>query len=259
MSNQNTILEHKRIVVTRAACQADSLSGMLREAGADPIELPLIEFRPLLTVNEAQHTLSKLDEFDWIIFTSSNAIRFFFELLGGQQIPDCIRLACVGGKTASTLAEFSRRPDFVPARFSGRDLADEMEVIAGQKILYPSPKEVASNLAGSLEAKGAVVVRWPIYETVPVRLKSSDLQMLKAGIDVITFASPSVVDSFCEQFPDYALMLDECIVACIGPMTKQRACERDLRVDVIPTKFDIPGLVDAIIEHFDSKISRGQS
>ncbi len=250
MKQSDTALENKRIVVTRAVCQQDSLCQQLTAKGADSIGIPLIEFRSLHRPESARTHLGKLADYDWIIFSSSNAIRFFRDLMGAAEIPKEVRLACVGRHSADTLEKFFRQPDFIPQKFSSRYLADEIDVVAGQKVLYPCPVETVSELVETLEKKGAEVERWPIYETNQSTLTPQQESQLRSQPDAVTFASPSVVNSFCEQLPDHSDLLRDCLVACIGPMTKQRAVECGLRVDIVPEEYSIPGLVKALETHW---------
>ena len=236
MTSTNKPLDQKRILVTRAVDQSGQLENMLREQGAEPISVPLIEFRQIAAPVETQKILESLNEFNWILFTSGNAIRYFFELLGDRLIPSTTQLACVGSRTATTLREFDYEPNFVPSQFSSQRLAEEINVEAGQKILYPSPREISSDLVSSLESIGASVTRWQIYETLQVNVRPADLETLRSGLDAVTFASPSVVSSYCEQVPEYKTLLEQTVTACIGPMTRRRASELGIRVDVLPRR-----------------------
>ena len=250
MKQSHTALEKKRIVVTRAVCQQDLLCQRLKAKGAESIEIPLIEFRPLGDPESARAYIDQLCQYDWLIFTSSNAIRFFHDLMGAKELPEKIRLACVGRHSADTLSRHFRQADFIPQKFSSRHLADEIGIMPGQKILYPCPVETVSDLTGALEERGAKIDRWPIYETHQATLTSQQASELRSRVDAVTFASPSVVSSFCQQIPDHNELLRDCLVACIGPMTKQRAVECGLRVDIMPEEYSIPGLVRALETHW---------
>ncbi len=256
-SNKEKPLNQKRVLVTRAVNQSGRLEEMLREQGAHPISVPLIEFRQIVDETEATSKLSRLNDYDWILFTSSNAIRYFFELLQSIPIPEIMKLACVGSKTATTLREFGHEPDFVPSKFSSRQLVREIELEKGQKILYPSPKEIRSDLDVSLEAAGVFVTRWPIYETLQVQIQAEDLETICSGIDAVTFASPSVVSSYCRQVPEHQALLKNAATACIGPMTGRRAMELGVRVDVLPEEYSAEGLVKALSCHFQNREKGG--
>ena len=250
MKQSHTALENKRIVVTRAVCQQASLCQQLKAQGAESIKIPLIEFRPLYDPASARAYIDQLGQYDWLIFTSSNAIRFFHDLMGAEELPEEIRLACVGRHSADTLLRHFRQADFIPQKFSSRNLADEINIMPGQKILYPCPVETVSDLTESLEQRGAMIDRWPIYETHQANLTTQQESEMRSRLDAVTFASPSVVSSFCQQLPDHHELLRDCLVACMGPMTKRRAVECGLRVDIMPEEYSIPGLVKALETHW---------
>lgn len=240
----------RRVVVTRAVEQADSLAELLDRHQASSIEMPLIQFRSIVDAETAQPVLQELTKYDWILFTSSNSIRFFFDLLGEHELPPSVKVACVGQKSATTLSEFGCQPDFMPTTFSGSGLAGQIPVSTDQKILYPSALVVASRLQEDLQERGCKVTRWPIYETLAVEIDPERRQMIRQGVDVVTFASPSAVSSFCEQMQEYRELLDPCTVACIGPMTRQRAESLGVRVDVTPDEHTTTGLVQALVDYF---------
>ena len=240
----------RRIVVTRARSQADELSRRLREAGADAIEMPMIRFHAFGHPSQHQSTIHRLDEFDWIVFSSGNAISYFLELIQEADIPHGVRLACVGKHSAEVLSRHGLEPDFVPQQFSGHQLAAQLPLDTGQKVLCPGPTEIASGLVESLQSRGAIVERLPIYETVSNELTAGQLQRLESKIDGITFASPSAVDSFCQQVQHHTMLSPGCVIACIGPTTGQKARELGLNVDIVPQQYSIPGLVKALVQYF---------
>lgn len=250
MNHSDTALQGKRIVVTRAASQNDSLCQLLNDGGAEAVEAPLIEFKPLYREGQDLPYLDRLEAFDWILFSSSNAIRFFHALKPQPVIPAGVKIACVGKQSAKTCSAIYRTPDFIPEKFSSRYLANEIQISEGQRILYPSPVETVSALVESLEQRGASVTRWPIYETLQASLTEDVERQIRSQPDAITFASPSVVSSFCDQLPDYKELLKNSLVVCIGPMTKRRAVELGVAVQIVPTEFTIPGMVKALRTHW---------
>ena len=232
------------------------MSKLLREAGAKPVELPLIEFRTIIDHKVANEFLSDLESYNWLLFTSANAIEIFFEFVDADRLHSSkIKLACVGRKTAKVLERTFRAPDFVPNQNTSEYLADQIEVSPGEKILLPCPVQSNPLLPEKLREKGATVVTWPIYETVQLDLSAEMVKTLEDGVEAVTFASPSAIDSFCDRITESDQLLKKSVVACIGPMTKQRAEERDVRVDVMPETYDIPNLVRALAEFFEEQAS----
>ena len=251
MNHSKTSLKGKRIVVTRPAAQAGEIENLLRDHGAEPVLVPLIEFRAVQDRATVELIASKLPDVNWILFTSSNAIRFFFALLDSR-LPTTIKLACVGPRTEQTLKEFGYQADFVPSRFNSTGLTEEIEVQSGDQILYPSPKVTNPELIQSLQASGATVTKVAVYETVHVKLTAHDVSILTSTTDAVTFASPSVVNCYCDQVPQFESVLANTVVACIGPLTAARASELGVAVDVVSDQHTGPGLVVALVEYFEN-------
>ena len=253
MNNSPNPLAGKRILVTRAREQAGELETLLTQHGAIPVWVPLIEFRATIDqamVDQVDGITAQLNELDWIVFTSSNAINFFFALVQAR-LPETIKIACVGPKTQQTLQVYGYNADFVPTRFTSKDLANELGARPGDRILYPSPKDANPELVQSLQAAGAICSQVAVYETFPVKLSVSDVNTLKSELDAVTFTSPSVVSSYCDQVPDYKSVLARSTVTCIGPMTAARASKLGIAVDVVPSKHTGEGMVAALLEHFE--------
>ena len=251
-------LAGKRVLVTRASSQASELCALLKDAAANPIEIPVIEIRPLLDGDAAQATLERLPEFDWLIFTSTNAIRYFFRWRGATPLPPALKIACVGRKSAEALQAFGRSADFVPQQFAGEFLAEQIELTGNERILLPGPKTGNREFVSKLRSRCGTLEVWPIYETVAITIDDTGRRELETGFDVVTFASPSAVDSFCDQIDEFEDYLRKPIVACIGPMTERRLNERGVRADLVPDPFTLPALVEALVDRVPSLETEGR-
>src|SRR5688572_27725258 len=112
-------LNGKRIVVTRSLEQGEVLAGRLVEVGAVPLYFPVIQLLPLWS-EPLTAALSSMMHYNWLIFTSANAVRFFFSQAANRQLPP---VAAVGPATAAALRPYQVKATFVPAVFSGEQLA----------------------------------------------------------------------------------------------------------------------------------------
>jgi len=74
-----------------------------------------------------------------------------------------------------------------------------------------------------------------------------------SSIDMITFTSPSTVDNFLALLKGRSIFKEilEAKVACIGPITAQRAAEKGLKVDIVPDEYMVDALTKAIIEFYE--------
>jgi uroporphyrinogen-III synthase len=74
-----------------------------------------------------------------------------------------------------------------------------------------------------------------------------------SAIDMITFTSPSTVDNFLALLEGRSIFKEilKAKVACIGPITAQRADEKGLKVDIVPDEYTVGALIRAIVEFYE--------
>jgi uroporphyrinogen-III synthase len=253
-------LSGKRILITRPRAQAETFAAKLAALGAKPVVFPVIQFKALPA------TLPPIETYDWIIFTSVNAVAFFFERLKikesrpivnlksfgklrtGSLISNLPTIAATGPATAQKLAEYGVQTDFVPAEFTGEALAAGLGDLTGQRVLLPRAKIGRPQLVTRLREQGAEVDEVALYDTVTAVPTPEALAQLEQGIDVITFTSPSSVRSFLEITGNNRA--HTAVIACIGPITAQQAQASGLPVHVTPENYTIDGLTEALIAYF---------
>ncbi|MDE0689635.1 MAG: uroporphyrinogen-III C-methyltransferase [Candidatus Poribacteria bacterium] len=245
----------KRILVTRARAQASEFAGLLEANGAEVIQFPTIQIQPLEDVD-----IPPPNAYDWVIFTSVNAVEIFYERLreSGKDARALgrSRICAVGAKTVEALNRIGIHPDLVPSHARGSAIASEMRDVNGKKILLPRAKIATADLPNGLREKGAHVNDVPLYDTLKVvgdgdkRRDDIEADLLNGSIDFVTFTSSSTVTNFLEMFPAHAptTLLANVKVAVIGPTTQKTALARDIRVDVVAKEASVESLVDAIIE-----------
>jgi uroporphyrinogen III methyltransferase / synthase len=260
-------LSGRRVLVTRAAGQAGSLADLLEDAGAEIIEFPTIEIRPIDDWSILDQAIDKLktdrSSFDWAIFTSANAVDFFVQRvrrLGADvRVLGNLKIAAVGTATAARLDAHNLSTDLIPDDFKAEGLIEEFGrvEVAGRKILIPRALEARGILPRRLGEMGAQVTVAPVYRNarpadLPVDTVTRELR--EGRIDVITFTSGSTVRNFAEiMAPDGDLpaIVGRARIAVIGPVTAGTAQRLGLTVDIMPTTSTIPALVETIIEKKD--------
>jgi hydroxymethylbilane synthase len=256
-----------RILVTRSRRQASRLSALLREAGAVPVELPALELcavegRERDRLDEA---LDRLQDFNWVVFTSRNGVRFAMRRLAEQgreaaEVFAACRLASVGTATEEALAEQGLSVDLVPQRFDAEGLLEALtpEVSEGDRVLVLRAREGRPTLIEGLLALGVTVDDVATYVArVPESLTAELGEALESGLDLITFASSKTVANLVRATRvasegsaagvDLGDVLRRVPVACIGPITRRTATENGFRVVAQPATFTIEALVDAIV------------
>lgn len=252
----------RRIVVTRARQQASGLVERLAELGADTLECPTIEVVPPGDWTSLDRALAALDAYDWIVFTSVNGVRFFFQRLfeTGRDVRALCRTrtASIGPATAARLREFGLNSDIVPESYRAESViaAFESEALQNRRVLIPRAAEARPILPAELLRMGAVVDEIPVYHTVQARDGVDELHagLAEGSVDLVTFTSSSTVRNFRALFPedaDPAAILNGARVASIGPITSDTARELGFPVHVEAESYTIPGLVAAIAADFD--------
>jgi uroporphyrinogen III methyltransferase/synthase len=246
----------KRIVVTRARSQAASLSDRLASSGAEVIEMPATRIERM-DPGPLQNSLSRLSEYGWLIFTSQNAVRVFWDTLrsGGRDARALagVKIAAVGPATASALLECGLAVDVAPDRFVAEALLDELRArrdVRGVRVLYACADAARETLQEGLDELGAVVDRVILYRSTVDGTGADELRerLMSDGADLVTFTSASSVNAFIAAVGEEAAK--RAPAASIGPITTAAARTAGLEVAVEASESTIGGLVDAIAAHF---------
>ena len=216
------------------------------------IQFPTIQIQPIEDLN-----IPSPDGYDWVIFTSVNAVEIFYKRLreSGKDARAFgeSSICGVGVKTVEALNRIGIHPDFVPSHSRGSAIAPEIGDVNGKKILLPRAKIATADLPNGLREQGAQVDDVPLYDTIKVASENSDkieTDLLNGRIDLVTFTSSSTVTNFLEMFPAQAptALLANVKVAVIGPTTQETALARDVQVDVMAKEASVESLVEAIVE-----------
>lgn len=247
----------RRIMVTRTRAQAGGLSARLAELGAYPLEIPTIEVRRLDHFGDLDSCLHSLSDYDWIVFTSANAVRAvcdrLIEIGMDSRAFHGLRVAVVGKATASVLLSKGVKADLVPASAVSRRLGEELveQGIAGRKVLLPRSAIASDELPRMLSVGGAVVRNVDAYTTaLPSGSRDRARDAFSKGVDAVTFASSSSVNNMLKLLDGDASYLSETAVACIGLVTAETASRRGLKVDIVAKEATIASLAESLVEHF---------
>ena len=248
----------KRILVTRARAQASEFADLLEANGAEVIQFPTIKIQPIESVD-----IPALNAYDWVIFTSVNAVEIFYERLrengkDARAFGGC-SVCAVGAKTVEALNRIGIHPDFVPSHSRGSAIAAEIGEVNGKKILLPRAKIATADLPNGLRERGAHIDDVPLYNTVKVPGENRDkieADLLNGSIDLVTFTSSSTVTNFLEMFPTHAptVLLANVKVAVIGPTTQKTVEKCGVHVDVVAKEASVESLVEAIVISLQSSV-----
>ena len=188
------------VLVTRPEQQAMALCRLLEIQGATTLRLPAIEIKPIGSRRDTAARLGALADFDVIIFTSTNAVRFGHSLLDQQRD---LTLAAMGPANARALNQAGYRVAVLPAgNFDSESLLKDprLEHLAGHRILIIKGRNGRPFLEQQLEQRGAVVVAADVYQRVPATPSPAALEALQASftagaVQVITATSMEIADN----------------------------------------------------------------
>ncbi|MGD0545737.1 MAG: uroporphyrinogen-III synthase [Candidatus Acidiferrales bacterium] len=259
-------LTGKRVVVTRATEQAHELAHSLEALGAEVVLLPTVSFAAVKNSKPLDAALRSLAEFDWILFTSQNAVRFFCQRLremnlkeDGLQRPRPM-VAAVGTATAAAATEEGFRVDTVPKNHSGEALAQELwGAIGDRKILLPRSDRADDRLPKALREAGANVTEIVAYRTAaPDSLDQKILKSIRdAEVDAIVFASASAFRFLaeCVGVAELAELSSRVQFAAIGPTTARALREEGMRVEIEASQSSAAGMADSIAKYYQRQHS----
>jgi len=261
---KRTPLAGKTVVVTRGRDQSADIAAELEALGATVINCPTIEIAPPTTWQQLDESITKLEEYDWIVFTSANGVNFFFQRLAefwgeSRKVVGKQLICAIGPATARALERKGATPHIVATDSIGEgalkaiiDSLGDTKFVRGLNFLIPRAKVARDVLPAGLRRLGARVDAVEAYQTVKPNVnRKSIMKLLTAQrIDVITFTSSSTVSNFAELLglTDLSSLLSKSVVACIGPVTARTAATYGLRDTICPDSFNAYELVEAIVE-----------
>jgi uroporphyrinogen III methyltransferase/synthase len=236
-----------RVIVTRAREQASRLAERLAEAGAEPLELPVIAVaEPADGGAAAARAFAGIEGYEWVAFTSANAVERSWAHLRDARSLGRAKVAAIGDGTAAALTARGIVPDLVPDRFVAESLVEAFPTPPRPdeaSVLLPCAAGAREVLAEGLRAKGWLVEVVEAYRTVRPPAGQASPDTIE-GADAVTFASSSAVTGFLELAGRKGVPP---VVACIGPVTARTAAAAGLRVDVVAKVHTVDGLVDALV------------
>lgn len=249
-----------KIIVTRAADQAGEFSALLAARGATVLECPTIRLVEPESWQLLDLAIRDLSGYDWLVLTSGNAVRYFFQRLDTlgldvRTLANC-KICAVGPKTADEIRLFGIKPDLVPADYKAEGVVEEFSRLDlhNLRVLYPRADKARDIIPRELQRLGAHVDSPVAYRNIfPERLPPETLFALeKRSVDCITFTSSSTVVNLAAMLGEEMMldMLKGVVVASIGPITSKSCRELGLKVDIEPAEHTLEALTEALETHF---------
>ncbi len=289
MTRQDT-LKGLKVLVTRSSSQAHELSALLRDHGAEPIEVALIELSKPVSWEALDNALLSISSYDWVVFASINAVKAVLARANERGVDLSRiaerRIAAIGSSTSEYLRSRGIEISFQPSSFVAEQFVEEFPGkpdLSGTRILWPRTNVGRTLIADSLKSFGANVDTVEVYRTeLPANSAELSRQITalieERSIQLITLASAQTSRNLAsilriglssqsshrqemeEHSDDQACaveigqLLCDTTLATIGPITSKCA-ERYLKpVAIEAREHTLAGLVQAIVEWYQARL-----
>jgi len=248
-----------KVLITRPRTQSETFGEALKTAGFEPIYFPVIEIQPIENNLALERALEKLNCYEWVVFTSVNAVEMVFSPSplrpspsgrgdGGEGLG--VRVAAIGPKTAEALRKYNIEPDFIPEKYVAEAILPGLGDLHGKWVLLPRAEIARKSLPEAIVKAGGTAHEIVVYQTLPAVVDMEGLDALKSGVDVITFTSASTVDNFVAILRKNKLdplnLPNNPLFACIGPITEQAARDEGLVNLVVAKEYTTEGMIEVI-------------
>jgi len=261
LANRSQPLTGKTVVVTRAPEQSQDLADALESLGATVLLLPTVSFVPSEDTEPLDSALRRLPQFDWILFTSQNSVRFLFQQVcrmdkkRSAQPPRPL-VAAVGAATAQAARNLDIRVDYVAQKQTGESLAAELSsVMSGARVLLPRSDRADERLPAALREAGAKVEEVIAYHTtMPESFDPAILRSIhETRADVILFASPSAFENFSIAIAPMKVeeLSSQVNIAAIGATTARAIREAGVNLVIESNESSADGMANAIAAYYE--------
>lgn len=225
-----------KIVITRPTQRAQNTAVIARQMGIEPILFPLLQLSGLNGI----YLKKNLTDYNWIIFTSSNAVNFFLDYCNTQgiQIPESIKIAAIGPGTQKTLYDSGIKINFVPGVYNRTAISEQIPVAQNDTILYPAIKNGPVRAENILSERDCTIDRLDVYKSEPVLHTEKEWDTLaEKKPEVITFFSPRTIQAYFANKQE-KFYLKNHIIAVLAQSSKEELNKFGFKVQIttnIPT------------------------
>jgi len=253
------LLENKIFISTRPSGQSAEMENLLSEESATLLSMPTIDVRPLSLDEFGWTQMKNLDSFNWIVFTSPNGLRYFFarlfDLQNHYSLPEHLKIAVVGKKTAASLECYGTSAAFINLGNTAEDFSSDFfnRVGQGERVLFPIGNLARSVIEDKISKK-ADCTRVLFYETVlPETINEKAFQLiLKDEYDMIVLTSPSCCNNLLHLLAGKT-DTSKLRLVCIGQTTSAEVIRNGLEPLITAGTANSQGIYTAILNYFQKK------
>jgi len=245
----------RKIIVTRAKSQNRGFLQKIEELGAEALEFPVIEINPIADDQNIVNMYKKLALYDWIVFTSVNAVEIFIKKLisNNLDIRDLgnAKLCAIGEATAEALEKKLLKVEIMPDEFVSESFAEttKANIKEGERVLMPCAEDSREILSAELSHNGILIDVVHLYETVLPEYDREELKTILDEADSITFTSSSTVINFLTIMNNERLKFPHNLkVYCLGPITSETATKNNINVYKTADEYTIDELINVLTQ-----------
>ncbi len=222
------------------------------------IHFPTIEIAEAKLTREEREKIGGADNYDFIIFTSINAVKYFLQNYKNNfaKLNCKTKIVAIGKKTATVLIENSIDVDLIPSKASSGSLNELLteKLMSAKSVLIPGSRLSKTDLFNALEMKGAMVDFIVVYENeIPKNVSKSDMEkILETNFNLFVFTSPSTFYNFVSIFniDNIESFFTNKVIVAIGPVTKEAIEKENLRVNIMPSEYNLNSLTTEIKNYY---------
>jgi uroporphyrinogen III methyltransferase / synthase len=248
---ENRPLSGRRVLLTRPREQTDAVWRRLDALGAEVLLQAAIRIGPPLDWRPADEALRDLEQFDWLVFSSANGVRFLLDRLfdqgGDLRRLGSTRIAAIGSGTAEELVRYRLRADRVPPQFRAESLAESLAVeAAGKRFLLARASRGREVLAEQLSAAGGLITQVVVYTSTDVDTPDPEVTaaLVEGRIDWITVTSSAIARSLASLWGGE---LRRARLVSISPITSATLRELGFEPAAEAAEYTMDGVVEAIL------------
>ncbi len=252
------LLQNKIFISTRPEGQSGELEQLFSNAGATIVEMPLVKIQPTQLTELEIKCFKELHRFKWLIFTSTNGVRYFFESLmeiqGNHELPESLQLAVIGNKTEQVLNGFGYNVSFTNPGSTGEDFAGAFSQKIKNEKSKPKVLLALGNIARTVIQDQineiAVCTRLNLYETVAPKTLDEKMKrlILTDQYEMLLFTSPSGIQNFLNLAGE--IQTQKIRIACIGETTSKAATDNKILPLVVAKESTVTGLFESVLNYY---------
>ena len=240
----SNLLAGKTIILTGSTV-VKSVYPLIEQNGGEVKHFPLIEIVEKISPLD-EDMIRNLHSYNWLIFTSQNAVRYFLEKCKLHELSLTnlnVKIVAVGKKTAKQLNDANLFVHFMPSTYSADVLVKEFQLAEDEKGLFIRGSIAKSTITDALKTD-----EWTVYETRQNTDYVGELEecIMTSKEPIVIFASPSAVEVYAKEIVplvDWRYVK----VASIGHITTAALAKYGVTPIVQPKTYTMQAVIEQLL------------